>query len=203
MTVGDELPIERARDIGRRTLTGLGCYEVMTLPISSPENAHAKMGLEEPQNYVQVGNPINVAQTMLRDSLVGGLLETLALNTHHDMPQQIFETGDITLLDEAGETGTKEHRRVAVAVTGVEAGFAEVRSIAESLAGQFKKKLEAEPMESGLFTPGRGAKILLAVDGDKPTQIGLIGEVHPAVLERFRLTHPTAVFELDLEALAD
>ena len=77
-----------------------------------------------------------------------------------------------------------------------------MRSIAESLAGQFGNKLEAEPIESGLFTPGRGAKLLLAKDGDDPIEIGQIGEVHPAVLERFRLTHPTAVFELDLEAIS-
>ena len=203
MTVGDELDIERGRDVARRTLTGLGCYEVMTLPMTSPENAYTKMGLKESDKYVQVANPINVAQTMLRDSLLGGLLETLSLNTHHDMPQQIFEVGDVTLTDEDEETGTSQRRRVAVAVTGIEAGFAGVRSIAESLAGQFKKKLAAEPIESGLFTPGRGAKLLLAKDGDDPVEIGQVGEVHPAVLERFRLTHPTAVFELDLEALAE
>ena len=203
MTVGDELPIERAREISRQTLVGLGCYEVMTLPMTSVENAYEKMGLDESDGHVAVENPINVAQTMLRDSLLNGLLETLGLNTHHDMPQQIFEVGDITLLDKDKETGASEHRRVAVAVTGIEAGFAGVRSIAESLAGQFENKLKAEPIESGLFTPGRGAKILLVKDGDEPIEIGQIGEVHPAVLERFRLTHPTAVFELDLETLAN
>ena len=202
MTVGNELPIERARDVARRTLIGLGCYEVMTLPMTAPENAFKRMGLEETEEYAEVENPINVAQTMLRTSLLAGLLETLSLNTHHDMPQQIFEVGDITLLDKKQETGASEHRRVAGAVTGVDAGFAQVRSIAEALAGQFKNRLEAVPLECGLFTPGRGAKILLVKDGSEPTEIGQMGEVHPAVLERFRLTHPTAVFELDLEALA-
>ena len=170
--------------------------------MTAAENAFEKMGLEETEEYAVVENPINVAQTMLRTSLLGGLLETLSLNAHHDMPQRIFEVGDVTLLDKKMETGAKEHRRVAAAVTGIDAGFAQVRSIAEALAGQFKNRLEAKPLESGLFTPGRGAKIFLVKDDSKPAQIGQMGEVHPAVLERFRLTYPVAVFELDLQALA-
>ena len=74
--------------------------------------------------------------------------------------------------------------------------------MAEALAGQFKNRLETKPTESGLFTPGRGAKILLVKDGSEPSEIGQMGEVHPEVLEKFKLTHPTAVFEMDLQALA-
>ena len=202
MTVGDELPMERAREVARRTLTGLGCYEVMTLPMTAPQNAYEKMGLKESDEYVEVENPISVAQTMLRTSLLSGLLETLSLNAHRDMPQQIFEVGDVTLLDKEQETGASEHRRVAAAITSVDTGFAQVRSMAEALAGQFKNRLETKPIENGLFTPGRGAKILLVKDGGEPLEIGQMGEVHPAVLEQFKLTHPTAVFELDLQALA-
>ncbi|MCK4850020.1 MAG: phenylalanine--tRNA ligase subunit beta [Phycisphaerae bacterium] len=203
MTVGQELAIEGARDIARQTLIGLGCYEVMTLPMTSAESAYEKLGLAETQEYVEVENPISVAQTMLRTSLLAGLLETLSLNTHHDMPQQIFEVGEVTLLDKDAQTGASEYQRVAVAVTGSEAGFAQLRSIVESLAGQFKKRLTAEPLDIGLFTPGRGAKLLLSKGGSEPVCIGQIGEVHPAVLERFKLTHATAVFEVDLEALAN
>ena len=202
MTVGQELAIEGAREIVRGTLIGLGCYEVMTLPMSSAENVYEKLGLTEEQEYVEVENPISVAQTMLRTSLLGGLLETLSLNTHHDMPQQIFEVGEITLLDKDSQTGAREHQRVAVAVTGAEAGFAQGRSVAESLAVQFKNKLRAEPLENGLFTPGRGAKLLLAQVDGKPKEIGQLGEVHPQVLERFKLGHSTVIFELDLASLA-
>ena len=201
MTVGQELAIEGARDIARQTLIGLGCYEVMTLPMTSAENAYEKLGLAETQEYVTVENPISVAQTMLRTSLMAGLMETLSLNTHHDIPQQIFELGEVTLLDENSQTGAREHQRLAVALTGAQAGFAQGRSVAESLAGQFKKTLTAEPLENGLFTPGRGAKLLLAQADGKQKEIGQLGEVHPEVLERFKLSHSTVIFELDLERL--
>ncbi len=203
MTVGQELPIERSRDVVRQTLIGLGCYEVMTLPMTSAESGYEKLGLAEAGDYVEVENPISVAQTMLRTSLLGGLLETLSLNTHHDMPQQIFEVGEVTLVDKDSQTGAREYQRVAVAVTGAEAGFAQGRSIAESVAGQFKSQLTAEPLDNGLFTPGRGAKLLLAQADGKQKEIGQLGEVHPQVLERFKLSHSTVVFELDLEGLAD
>ena len=203
MTVGDELAIETARDVVRQTLIGLGCFEVMTLPMSSPENAYEKLGLNVRDDFVEVENPISVAQTMLRTSLLAGLLETLSINTHHDMPQQIFELGEVTLLDKNSETGAGQHQRLAVAVTGVQAGFAQARSVAECLARQFKKQLTAEPLDLGLFTAGRGAKLLLTKDGGQGVRIGQIGEVHPEVLERFKLSHAVAVFELDLQALAD
>ena len=202
MTVGDELAIERAREVVRQTLIGLGYYEVMTLPMTAPGAAYEKMGLAEGDDYVKVAHPISVAQTMLRTSLLGGLMETLSLNTHHDMPQRIFEVGEVTLLDAEAETGASEYQRVAVAVTGGQASFAQARSVAESLAKQFGCRLRAQSLNCGLFTPGRGAKLLLDKNGGEQDGLGQLGEVHPEVLERFRMSHPTAVFELDLEALA-
>ena len=202
MTVGDELPIEAAREVARQALIGLGYYEVMTLPMTAPEAAYAKLGLAEREDYVEVAHPISVAQTMLRTSLLGGLMETLSLNTHHDMPQRIFEVGEVTLLDGEAQTGASEHQRLAAAVTGAEASFAQARSVAESLARQFGCELQAEAMECGLFTPGRGAKLLLVQEDGRRVEVGQLGEVHPEVLERFRMSHPAAVFELDLQAMA-
>ncbi|MEM7826015.1 MAG: hypothetical protein QW451_00060, partial [Candidatus Aenigmatarchaeota archaeon] len=46
------------------------------------------------------------------------------------------------------------------------------------------------------FIEGRTAKIL--VEGKK---VGIIGEIHPSVLENWKLEMPVAAFEIDLSFL--
>jgi phenylalanyl-tRNA synthetase beta chain len=46
------------------------------------------------------------------------------------------------------------------------------------------------------FLEGRAAVIIM-----KRRELGLLGEIHPEVLNNFELENPTSAFELDVEAL--
>jgi phenylalanyl-tRNA synthetase beta chain len=197
MTVGKELDVQRQMEVARRALTGLGYIETLTLTLSSEEADFDALRLPRPDNYVVIDNPISVEQTIIRTTILPGLLDTFAYNTHHELPQRIFEIGNITLLDSSAETGAREWPKVAAGIIGPRVDYSEIRSACQALLREFDLTLTVAPDDAPLFIPGRGAKVI-AQRGDASVEIGRMGELHPEILERYKLIYPVAVFEVDL-----
>jgi phenylalanyl-tRNA synthetase beta chain len=200
MTVGVERPEEHYSEIVRRSMTGLGCTEVITLILSSPEVQYDALLLPHRDDCVLIENPISVEQTQIRTSLVPGLLDTFAANTAHEMPQRIFESGNISHLCAERETGAAEERLVAGGAIGPRVDYAEIRSLVEALMRDLGFVLEVKPSRCPSFIPGRGATIIAQKDGHS-VEVGEMGELQPEILERFKLVQPTAIFEFSLQTL--
>jgi phenylalanyl-tRNA synthetase beta chain len=198
-TVGDARPIEEKATIARRVLVGLGFHQVMTLVLSSDMAAFSRWRLPPDPRAVRIANPISTEQTLCRVSVLPGLLETLAINRQHDLPQSIFEVGDCCLVDPETETGAREERMVGVALIGTRLGYADIRAVADAFVLEMGRAgtCVVRPIAHESFVPGRVAGIF-AEDG---RQVGSLGELHPEVIEAYGLHHPIAVMEISLEAL--
>jgi phenylalanyl-tRNA synthetase beta chain len=202
LTVGQPRSVEELSGVARRTLAGLGLLEMKTLPLSSPEATYDALGLPRGDDYVSLSNPASVDQTMLRTSLLPGLLQALKSNIHRELPHRIFEVGDVTRLEPSAETGAHERRHLAVALVGVKVSIAETWSVVDALLRELGHSLvirEGDSGDEGLWIPGRVTKIRVGTANLE--HLGVMGEVHPAVLERFGLRAPAALLELNLEAL--
>jgi phenylalanyl-tRNA synthetase beta chain len=205
LTVGQARPIEELSNTVRRAMTGLGLFEVVNLPLTSPEVCFDALRLERQQHYVEIANPVSVEQTMLRTSLLAGLLGTLGNNIHRELPQRIFEVGDVTFLDGEAETGARETRYLAAALAGVRVSLADVWALAEALCREIGLKLVVSPEDSdvrSLWLRGRATAIRAVGPQVPETAVGVIGEVHPAVLEYFGIRAATALMELNLDLFA-
>jgi phenylalanyl-tRNA synthetase beta chain len=212
MTVGSHQAIEELSTTARRVMTGLGILEVMTPALTNVAEHYEKLGLAVPEHYVRLENPISVEQTMAREQLVTGLLCTLRVNTTREMPQQIFEAGDCFELSGQMETGVCTRRKLAAAIAGPRVGYTDAKQVLDSLAremglltapasvAQSGRGLRFESFESPAFVPGRCARVL-ARHEDREVSWGILGEVHPAVLESFGIGQPTALLEVDLSVL--
>ena len=200
-TVGAPREIEEQSAVARRVLTGLGFHQVMTLVLTSAPAAFDKWRLrrdgELAARAVQIANPISTEQTMCRVSLLPGLLETLAINKQYDLPQQLFEVGDCCFVDAEAETGAREERYAAAALIGTHVGYADIRAVADAFAHELGAALTVAPTEHPSFIAGRAAALSDA--GGRP--IGVMGELHPEVIEGYGLRHAVAVMELNLEML--
>jgi phenylalanyl-tRNA synthetase beta chain len=196
-TLGRPREIEEHAAVARRALTGLGLHQVMTLVLSSEEAAFRRWRLPEDPRAARIQNPISTEQTICRVSVLPGLLETLALNKHHDLPQSLFEVGDCCFVDEAEETGAREERMVGVALIAARVGYADVRAVLDAFVHELGRTCVVAPREHPSCLAGRAASIS-APDGRR---LGLIGELHPEVLQAYGLKHPVAVFELSLPGL--
>ncbi len=175
----------------------MGFLEVMTLALTSEEATYRKTGLPDDDRQVTIENPISIEQTMVRISVVPGLLETLAINLGHPYPQRIFEVGLVVHADASRETGAAETMVAGCALAGDGFGYADARSAVDALlreTGRDGGGTSFRALDWPLFIPGRGAEIL---DG-AGERIGVVGEVHPEVLTRYRMIHPVALAEITL-----
>jgi phenylalanyl-tRNA synthetase beta chain len=198
MTVGRPNLQEENAALTRSVMAGLGYWEVMTLALSSPEQAYTAMRRAPDPEAVLLANPISTDQTELRTWLLPGLLETLKANTHRELPQKLFEVGTVSRLAPEAETGAREELKVAAVLIDAKAGAADIRSVCDALLFElgFSDSIEVRNGSEGCYLDGRCGEILY-----KGRKAGHLGEIHPEVLETFGLTHPVAAFELDLNLL--
>ncbi len=207
MTVGSHQPIEELSTTARRVMTGLGFLEIMTPALTSEKEHFEFLGLPVREPRVRLENPISVEQTIAREQLITGLLSTLRVNTTREMPQQVFEAGDCFEPSSEMETGVRTRRRLGAAVAGPRAGFADAKQALDALARELGLELRFEPLECPTFIPGRCARILARTGQSAICNLesgmpwGVLGEVHPAVLESFGITQPTALFDVDLSII--
>jgi phenylalanyl-tRNA synthetase beta chain len=181
----------------RRAMTGLGFIEIMSLILSSPEAQFDRLGSEDDGQTVVLENPISIEQRILRRHLLSGIMETFSLNSTQPLPQKLFEIGDVFSLDPNAETGARSQRRLALGIADAKVGFAEVRSVVEALAREMDWELKFAARDRMPFISGRSAVIMDAAGA----VAGWCGEVHPEVLERFGLTVPVVLAELEVGKL--
>lgn len=137
---------------------------------------------------------------MIRKSLMNGLMEFLEDNKHEELPQKIFEVGDVAYLAEKTETGTKIIKKVACAVTHSTANFTEIKSITDSFISNLGLKMEIEPSDHPSYIRGRCASVKGVSDNDtKGSVVGFFGEVDPEVITNFDLEYPVVAFELEFK----
>ncbi len=192
---------ERLRDI----LVAAGMQEVVTYRMTSPERAAR---LKAGESYVRIANPIAPERSVLRTSLLTSVLE-VAENNARVASLALFEIGPAFTPN--GDDLPHERRNLALVMTGARRGFAwdEKDSPAYDffdLKGRVELTLEAlrlpeisyAPIDSiSYLHPGKAAEVK---SGE--TTIGLFGELHPLVKEKFDLREaPVLVAEFDLEAM--
>jgi len=104
MTVGQEREVERLSGLIRKALIGLGFLETMSLMLTNQEQHFKKLLLDEPDDFIKLQNPASSEQTLMRQHLMTGILETFGRNRSHPTPQKIFEIGDVSVIDKNAET---------------------------------------------------------------------------------------------------
>ena len=196
LTIGAPDPDQELATDVRQIMIGFGFLEIMTLALTSAEDTFKKMRLDEDPNAIILENPISADQTMLRLSLLPGLLDTLAHNTNRELPQKLFEVGPTSHLDESAQTGASEHMVVTAVLIDSKAGVADARSLCKQMLVELGWNPVFANASMGCYLDGRCGTV--SVSG-RP--IGHLGEIHPEVLEHFSLSHPVAAFELDLSVL--
>jgi phenylalanyl-tRNA synthetase beta chain len=187
-TTGFRLPEDIRSRKARDAMLGLGFTEVVTLMLSNEEVNNLRMGIKD--ESVKVQNPISEEHTIIRTHVIPSILEVLYLNRHRELPQRIFEVGDILKLDSKQETGAKREKRLAACIIHHKANFSEAKSIFNSIVRDFSIDGVSTPIEHPSFIKGRSAGI---------KGVGYFGELHPKVLSSFNLEYPVVALEMLLK----
>ena len=178
----------------REVMIALGFQEVMSLMLTNEEAHYEKMNQPE-EPHVQVARPITIDRTMIRTSLINSLMEFLEDNKHEDLPQKIFEIGDVLYLDESKENKTVASKKLAALVCHSTANFTEIKSIVTSVLSNLGYSMEISDSDNKTFIEGRAADV--TGEAQKGTIKGFFGEVSPEVITNFTLEYPVIAFEIE------
>lgn len=184
----------KAESTIREVMIALGFQEVMSLMLTNEEAHYAKMNQEE-KPHVQVARPITIDRTMIRTSLINSLMEFLEDNKHEDLPQKIFEIGDVLYLDETKENKTVASKKLAGVICHSTANFTEIKSVVTSVLSNLGYTMEISDSENKTFIEGRAADV--EGKAQKGTVNGFFGEVSPEVITNFTLEYPVIAFEIE------
>ena len=178
----------------REVMVGMGFQEVMSLMLTNEESHYTKMNQKE-EPHVQVARPITIDRTMIRTSLINSLMEFLEDNKHQDLPQKIFEIGDVLYLDDTRENKVRTSKKLAALICHSTANFTEIKSVITSVISNLGYTMEISDSENKSFIPGRVADV---VGESENTRIeGFFGEISPEVISNFTLEYPVIAFEIE------
>lgn len=185
-TIGMQHPISIEKGYTRDIMIGLGYSEVMPFTLTSEKTHYKKMCRDYKDDALHVMHPISEDQTMIRTTLLPNLMEILSLNQHHELPQRIFEVGEIV-------KNCKNRLHLAAVSVHSAANFSEIRSIVDSFMKDRNVNYDIIESTDTAFIKNRVADIL--INGEK---VGVMGEINPEVITNFGLGQPVVGFEIDL-----
>jgi len=191
-TRGGENSEQSLFNIARELIVGLGFQEVLTFTLTSPENLFKKMNCRK-EGIVEIANPKVQTLTCLRNWLLPSLMEFLSHNLHVEYPQKIFELGTVTLLGDRNEAKTKDEEKLAAVVVHASASFSEIKSALDAFFMNFGLEWQIKEAKHQSFIDGRVGAVV--VNG---RNVGIVGEIHPKVLEAWKLENPAVAFELNI-----
>lgn len=190
------------------TLTACGLNEVITYSFINPQWLD-KLNIPENdilRNTIEVQNPLNEDQKIMRTTIIPGLMETVQRNfSRRNTVISFFEMGRVFLPPMNPLPEEKSH--LVIFMGGTPEGnwknkqnaydFYDVKGVVEELLNRLNINAKFNSSQEIAFChPGRTAKIYL-----NDIACGYIGEVHPEVSERYDFSCKGYVCELDVDML--
>jgi len=180
----------------RHIMIGLGFTEVLNFILTNEEIHYHKMN-QKFGGAIKLANPVSSEYSIIRESLLPGLMRNLADNKHESYPQRLFEVSDVIKVNEKLETCSERLLHLAGVSSHPTANFTEIKSSVEALLSNMAiENLQIKEIKHPSFLTGRVAAVLI---GTK--EIGILGEAHLEVLSNFELENPTGMFEISLEEI--
>ena len=180
----------------RMSMRGVGLQEIQSLTLSNERDQFEKTNWNPVSKVTTISNPISVDHTLLRQFIFPSLMNILASNRHHELPQKVYELGEVV---HDGENKS----RMSWACAELGAGFSAAKGIVQSLlrdlgADNSSVSFREVTDGSGPWIVGRGAKVFI---GD--IEIGEFGEVSPDVIQSFGIRTPIHAGEFDVGIISD
>lgn len=172
-------------------MTALGCYQIMTYSFISPKyfdkiNLPANSSLRK---TVTITNPLGEDTSVMRTTAIPSMLEILARNyNNRNESAKLFEIGNEYIPSAEEGKLPAEPARLTIGMYGGNVDFYDIKGVADAMLenigiadAEYVRCGENCPFdEVSAFHPGRSAVVVK--DGQT---IGIIGEIHPDVLENY------------------
>lgn len=218
----------RFEDEVKQLSTGLGFYEITTYSFVGPSDIERSM-ISTDKQILTLLNPLGEETSVMRPSLIPGMLNTIALNdARKNKSAALFEYGNVFQRKERdGKLDAIEEKEYVAAVYGEEEDF-------YTLKGRVELFLNTLGITNLNFVPETDFSDLISnhedilkneQQNDVPIEyrldvvtpflhpgrsaklivqdrvIGVMGELHPNTMKRYDLKHRVAIVQLDMETI--
>lgn len=191
----------------RNTLLTRGYQEAITYSFVDPKMQSA---LHPNQDALVLPHPISIEMSVMRLSLMSGLLTTLVYNQNRQQNRiRLFEHGLKFIPDSQAENGVRQEAVLGGVVYGScygehwslenrDVDFYDLKGDVEALLAlsNNKAKFTIKAEQSDGLHPGQSAAIYVA--GEK---VGFIGALHPQLQKQFGINQTVYLFEINMQAL--
>ena len=203
LTRGEKPYNKQIEDKAKKVFESLGINEIMTYSFISPKT-YDKIKLPEysiKRNYIKIMNPLGEDFSVMRTTLIPNMMDVMSRNYNYGVKRTFaYEIGNIFIPKEIPiENLPIERKTLCIGCYGG-VDYFYLKGIVEALFERLGiKEIEFSREENHpTFHPGRTANIL---HGDKV--LGIIGEIHPDVLENYDLKERAYVAEIDFDTIID
>lgn len=184
----------------KRSLAEIGLNESVTYSFTSPRYADM-LNLpadDVKRKAIKLLNPLGEELSVMRTTLVHSMLETLCSNiSHFNRSAMLFEVAKIYLPKELPLSELPvEEETLAVGLYGSDCNFYTLKGILEELLSLLNISAKFNRAEVSYLHPGRSAHI--SIDGEV---VGVFGEVHPDVADKYGADIRLYVAEISVDKL--
>lgn len=190
---------QKAENHLKRTLSGLGLYEISTYSFYSPKDLdmlHFAENATERQ-AIRIKNPISEELSIMRTTMAPSMINVIVRNQRRGNSEgKLYELAKIYLAQRLPLDNFPEERATLALGMWGKCDFFDLKGVCEDIALSLNTSFTYEPAEKSFLHPGITAKILC--DG---TEIGYLGKLSPTVSEELALERPAYVAEIDYAEL--
>ncbi len=184
-------------DLIKDTAVGLGCYEMYNYNFTGPAVLDALRIPEgdEKRMAVRLINPFGEDQSLMRTTLLSGMLNSLALNCSRKTGHgRFFEVGNVHIDNNADLP--EERKLLGLIYSGEGEDFFTLKGGVEMMLGQLGIAAEFVSGGGAYFQPGQ--KALILVNGKI---IGEMGAIHPDTQKAFDVPQKAYVAEINIAGM--
>jgi len=191
-TPGHLQPVTLLEDKVREMLIGLGYEEIISNVLNARADLSTRLRVDEAP-VVGIANVMTESYSTLRWTLLANALAVEERSAKTPYPHHIFEVGEVVVRDPEDNHGARTESVLGAFSAHPQASFSEMHAVLQYVLFYLGHEAELRPLDRGSFLPGRGAAILI-----NGATMGLLGEIHPEVLEQWGVRMPAAYVELRL-----
>lgn len=210
MTLGQLTPKQQFVRRLRRLSEAAGLNQVVTYVLTSFEEA--KLLSDNEADFVKLLMPMSEERVILRQSMLPAMLEVARYNQARQINQLAFyEIGRVFYGRGSGQLPL-EKERFSVLLSGVKQpatwlnkaetyDFFDIKGVCEQILNQLNLDAEVTCQATDqidVMHPGRTAYILF-----NQAIVGLMGQIHPLVADKFDLNPSTFYLEIDLDLMIE
>lgn len=178
-------PDSRGEEAIDDILIGMGFLETKNYVLTNMDRLSAA---GRGEHALSLKNSASEEFTHIRTSIIPSLLGCFSTNRMKGLPQLIYEIGTVYC--------GKEQRDLCFGVMEEGASITEIQSFLQTLMREAGKEFELVGCDDPCFINGRSADIII-----NKKKAGVIGAVHPEVLEKFGLEYAVVICEMDAGSL--